>query len=485
MYKANCLTFLLLFFLSSATLQGQVIFEQGQVDQQAKPIGGQAMLIDFIRHNIRVPFANRVEGLQGRVDIKGVIEPDGSTSSLEIVKGLNKESDEEVLRIFRLFRAWEPAKKEGKSVRQAFNYGLQLGAEKLENFDAGSQELVFYFDNKRKGIAVPEKAEYRLNVGVDANGIPKDEFRFGTRQKKGWGELEIVNTGPYQLSRDVAAQLLGVDETNLFRYLGTSDAVVAKVAVEPFEIDMPEYILTTDRRVVRELLPGVYSKVFYESGLTARVRIFEGANIAQNIGWHANSVLKEKYFTEFFSDGVEVDKIVALYDSSGNALLKDGSGEVLVPGFKWGMGTVKNGFLDGIWKSASSDGSIQYEETYERGRFKVGRRTHNGKEVTYAVPYQNPGYKGGPEKLYPFLAKNIRYPSDASSRKIQGRVVVGFVIEPDGSISDVAVERSVHPSLDQEAMRVVTLTSGSWVPAEKRGVAIRSKYTMPVNFQIQ
>ena len=91
-----------------------------------------------------------------------------------------------------------------------------------------------------------------------------------------------------------------------------------------------------------------------------------------------------------------------------------------------------------------------------------------------------PGQSG----LFQWLSSNIKYPVVAEENGIQGRVVVSFVVERDGSITDVNVAKSVEPSLDKEAMRVVK-TMPKWTPGKKNGNAVRVKYTMPVTFRLQ
>ncbi len=95
-----------------------------------------------------------------------------------------------------------------------------------------------------------------------------------------------------------------------------------------------------------------------------------------------------------------------------------------------------------------------------------------------------PMFPGGDAALMQFLAKNVKYPVKAEEKGIQGRVVVTFYVEEDGSISDVQVEKSVHPSLDKEAIRVVK-SMPRWTPARKGSEAIRFKCTTPVTFRLQ
>jgi len=105
-------------------------------------------------------------------------------------------------------------------------------------------------------------------------------------------------------------------------------------------------------------------------------------------------------------------------------------------------------------------------------------------KVIFQVVEEMPQFPGGMGEAMKFLAKNIKYPVSAQQAKIEGRVVVQFVVERDGSISDIHTVRSVSPELDAEAVRVVSLMP-KWIPGKQRGKAVAVKYTMPIMFRLQ
>jgi protein TonB len=102
----------------------------------------------------------------------------------------------------------------------------------------------------------------------------------------------------------------------------------------------------------------------------------------------------------------------------------------------------------------------------------------------FDVVEQMPSFPGGPSALMQYLNSNIKYPVVAEENGVQGRVVCTFVVEKDGSITDVRVVKSVDPSLDKEAMRVVK-GMPKWIPGKQNGSAVRVKYTVPVTFRLQ
>ena len=102
----------------------------------------------------------------------------------------------------------------------------------------------------------------------------------------------------------------------------------------------------------------------------------------------------------------------------------------------------------------------------------------------FDVVEQMPSYPGGMSALMQYLSSNIKYPVIAEENGIQGRVICTFVVERDGSITDVKIAKSVDPSLDKEAMRVVS-SMPKWIPGKQNGSAVRVKYTLPVTFRLQ
>lgn len=105
-------------------------------------------------------------------------------------------------------------------------------------------------------------------------------------------------------------------------------------------------------------------------------------------------------------------------------------------------------------------------------------------EKVFDVVEQMPSFPGGPSALMEWLSDNVKYPVVAQENGVQGRVVVSFVVERDGSITDVKVVRGVDPSLDKEASRVVRAMP-RWIPGKQNGSAVRVKYNVPVAFRLQ
>lgn len=102
----------------------------------------------------------------------------------------------------------------------------------------------------------------------------------------------------------------------------------------------------------------------------------------------------------------------------------------------------------------------------------------------FSVVENMPKYTGGQVALMEYLKNNLKYPKDAAAQKVEGRVLVSFIVEKDGSLSDVKVQKTVFPSLDAEAVRVVK-EMPRWTPGSQSGVIVRVKYVLPITFRLQ
>jgi TonB family protein len=103
---------------------------------------------------------------------------------------------------------------------------------------------------------------------------------------------------------------------------------------------------------------------------------------------------------------------------------------------------------------------------------------------SFVIVENQPEYPGGMGELVKFLSRNVKYPVAAQQARVQGKVIVEFLIGTDGSISDIKVKHSVCPELDAEAMRVIGLMP-KWRPGEQRGKAVSVRYEMPIEFRLK
>ena len=125
-------------------------------------------------------------------------------------------------------------------------------------------------------------------------------------------------------------------------------------------------------------------------------------------------------------------------------------------------------------KSTTKTGKITAERSAPKKVFK-------GK--VYDLVDEMPSFPGGLEELYKWIDNNVQYPAIAWENGIEGRVILKFIVEKDGSLRDSTVIHSVHPMLDREALRLVGQMP-KWNPGKRAGVPVRVRYCLPMKFKI-
>ena len=105
-------------------------------------------------------------------------------------------------------------------------------------------------------------------------------------------------------------------------------------------------------------------------------------------------------------------------------------------------------------------------------------------ETPFLVVEERPSFPGGEQAFYTFISKNMEYPHSAVRRGVEGKVFLQFVVEKDGTLTDIKVIKGIGPACDAEAVRVLR-ESPQWNPGKQRGQAVRVQMVLPVNFQLQ
>ena len=101
----------------------------------------------------------------------------------------------------------------------------------------------------------------------------------------------------------------------------------------------------------------------------------------------------------------------------------------------------------------------------------------------YDVVEQMPSFPGGPAAMMEFISRSIVYPVSALKQELQGLVIVSFIVERDGRLSNAKVVKSVAPDLDKEALRIVKKMP-RWIPGQQNGRKVKVKYTVPITFRL-
>lgn len=234
---------------------------------------------------------------------------------------------------------------------------------------------------------------------------------------------------------------------------------------------------------------------------------------------------------------------VTVYDPTGKKIINNGNGPWHFEYERYNQketciirGQFRNGKKHGTWKCLLSTGEVVYRETYKRGQFKsgvvllpyrrpmiepfdnqfalpykfevtekfrstteterhhyplltflpqadsVGRNIAANEKVFYAVE-QQAEFPGGMAAMYKFIQKNLKYPAYARRMGVEGKVFVIFLVEKDGSISNVKIHRGINADLDNEAIRIASIFP-KWKPGMQNGKPVKSQFIMPIPFKL-
>jgi protein TonB len=131
------------------------------------------------------------------------------------------------------------------------------------------------------------------------------------------------------------------------------------------------------------------------------------------------------------------------------------------------------------------DDETSFDDVVQMYDFDLGEEVEEEEEEIFVVVEDMPSFRGGDvNKFRDWVQKRVKYPQIAAENGIQGKVYIMFVVEPDGTVSNVSILRGVDPALDDEAIKAVE-ASPKWVAGKQRGAPVRVRFSITVNFQLQ
>jgi TonB family protein len=207
----------------------------------------------------------------------------------------------------------------------------------------------------------------------------------------------------------------------------------------------------------------------------------DGKSVGDAIEYYPNG----KLYTLCTYDKNNKYRLVECDDSTGHKIAENGNG-------KWidldqnrknivSQGTVKDSLKDGEWQALDSN-KVTSVALYKQGSFVSGTYFDaKGKQHHYTDFEVEPKYGNGAGDFVNFISSHLVYPADARKNNIQGKVIVTFVVERDGTVSNVKCLRGPSADLMDEAIRVVKLSS-PWTPGIQDGQPVKVAYTLPINF---
>ena len=230
---------------------------------------------------------------------------------------------------------------------------------------------------------------------------------------------------------------------------------------------------------------------FFPNGRKMRIRNFKnGEPVGDVVEYYSNGkIYNIKSYTR--------DKKVFFkqcYDSTGNVLAENGNGKwinFLDENFNknaYVKGQVNNGIEEGEWRGELNN--VYFAWINQKGKIvssssilKKTESDKSGDEAVFKPIDIVPEFPEGLMAFNRFLGRNIHYPAIARENNTQGKVIISFIIEKDGTLSDIKVARGIGDGCDEEALRVMKL-SPPWKPGIQNGNAVRVAYSIPISFTL-
>ncbi|MDB5240464.1 MAG: TonB family protein, partial [Spirosoma sp.] len=437
------LLFVYLFIGCLSAFSQDTVYQDFEADSAAQPQGGMAYLLGtFLETNLRKPIPFESKGVSGRSVVSAIVEPNGQVSNVKAIPGKFPELDREAVRAFRLFNAWKPARKGGKSVRQQVNIPILFKPNEPFLYVDGAH--ISYFDANQKPVAEgSDQARYKQVAPVDTNGLPTGDIIVYKGKGSNWKEdyrnplvkNEIKQRG---LERKTIYQI-GYENGHkqwqgMVYSLDDTGAIVSRIYHENGRSKGP-------------------SLTYYPNGLVA-TRTSEVDGKQAITSWYMNGQIKQIRVIDP-ADPVLAHtrpQIMALWDSTGTQLVRGGNGQAIYRGIRKSYGDTTrqtafveqglyaDGFKQGTWTGRYADGSYFYEERYEKGTSTGGKALKAGSDtIRYVVAEQQFEFPGGMSGLGQFLSSNLTYPVSAQKAGVQGKVFISFTVNTDGTLSDYEV----------------------------------------------
>ncbi|MBR4593489.1 MAG: TonB family protein [Bacteroidaceae bacterium] len=480
------------------------------VDQMPEFPGGDAALMQFINKHIVYPSLSKEYGIEGRVMVSFVVETDGSLSDVKVTKSLEMLLDEVARGIISQMPQWKPGIQAGKPVRVLYNLPINFRLNKNDSPSepavpdarkhiqvASFTSLVSRYTGGNKEVASPLVSDDPADVNNKCISITT------TRSPRSAGDTQLMLylEKPFTLGDTLCFSLKakGVSKQKISTEFHTAPG--SRLKVDPFEAfeitkDWQEFSfkyvmdnsIARTQTIVLNLADKGSSNVCFFDDMKVEihhVRVdnpeFPGGVAAIKEYLKANN----KYPSPGRGKSVYVN-VHCMIDTDGSISdvrqmssvdsLLDAEAIRLVQGMpKWIPGK-RNG------EPFRQNRRILVEFDNTNVDWEKWAKENNG-DGLFMVVEDMPEFPGGASALLEFLRSNVKYPRYCQEMGIQGRVLVEFVVDRDGTVLSPEVVKGVHPQLDQEALRIMSIMP-KWKPGQQRGKPVRVKYTVPVNFRL-
>ncbi len=404
-------------------------------------------MLTFIESEMKYPKIAKENGIQGRVLASFTIEKDGSVTNPKIKEGVDPSLDKEAIRIINAMPKWIPFMQDGEPARSEYTLPFIFD---LEGKDKSGDYSVIGFktlDNEgKKEVIVRDydsmnKASRETLLRKLANDDPL-YIVDDVKMTKGFRLNSIIPT-------NIASISVLKDKAALEKYgeKGKNGVILItlKDRSKNSENNKSSEVMALGSGSMNDLSHQAFADKFGEGNPLIIVD-----DVKMKKGFDMNSIKPE-----------DIESVSVLKDASAKASYgKEGKDGVIV-----------------IVTKPSNKGRLHVNNVVD------GYANKEADDVFMVVEVQ-PEFPGGMEALMKYLGDNIKYPAEAHKNGIEGRVIANFIVNKDGSISDVNVVQGVDPLLDAEAVRVLSLMP-LWKPGKQRGETVKVRFTIPVVFRLK
>lgn len=427
----------------------------------------------FIESTVQIPFMAQVADVQGTVSVQVTNGINGLPMRYEIVKSLRFDCDNEALRVVKLINA--------KHLNSLFKDKkvilLEVPFQNKEKINLENGYIVKYFDANRKLIKKSNEIKFSMKYLVDTVlGSYKSqpeyfEFKNNRSKRIGYTVSKVDST-----QRNIPTIYENnTDTLKILKFLSVNNSGFPTITFESYE-NGQNYKKEISEKTFYYFPNGRIKTVLEEIEV-------DSEKVVTETNWYANGqILAISTFVK--AQPNDAHKYISVWDTLGNKVVNNGEGVAefySIDGVE--NGSFKSGFKDGNWVKKLINDTIAYKESYDLGNLLKGIRYVGKDSIEYVATDIRANFTDGMRWFFKHLQINLIYPFDAIKSGAEGTVLVEFTVCTDGSLCDYAIRQSVTKSLNEEALRVLKLTSGKWKSAKNRGLPISSKLTLPIKFQ--
>lgn len=454
--------------------------------------GGDEAMSQFIYDNLKYPHVAQVYGFQGRVIVQFTVNADGSISDVEAIQSVHPSLDNEAIRVVKAMPKWNPGLQRGKAVRVKYSLPMTFrlpepvepvveNAEVAPSFLGGQQALNEWISNN---LVYPEEEKAKGIEGEVVVGFVVEKDSSLTLLGIEKGLTQPLNLEALKLVLKMPKWSPGKQDGNNVRARSRISVVYGSEVHSV--VDIQPCFKGGQEELMRFLMNNMkYPSIAMDNGIQGRVLVQFVVNTNGSI-----------------SDIAIQEGVDASLDKEALRVVKSMTQRWIPETQKWVPETQRwiPGFLNGkpvrtrytlpitfkLGNPSTTDEKpvVENEAETESTENIELTKEDTGEGEVLQVAERMPMFPGGDNTLMNWLYHAIKYPSIAHDKGIQGRVMVQFTVDKDGSIVDPEIFKGVHPALDEEALKVVK-SMPKWTTGMQKGKTVRVRYTMPIMFRLQ